>query len=324
MNSGIINFAFPKYFGWAYQAVWNGDGNPSYTYIYTVQMGQFDCNMQNVQVYTPTCFATNSDFFKYGQLCQDGEFDIWQFDEGYKDQILSGPQSPLWTGATYNGNVVELRAEAQGNTLGNQVPPMWYSINEGAVNCVGPDCYVPGGHDQGQWTNNGVGGAVNPSDGTSWLSYSCSYFNGDTCQGPPDGTPWINLVQVITPPTGVNWCTMDTSKFGSGEIAYSMPAMTFWQGKLWLAWESSTGQIIVASIAPSNIVWTGQPCVNGQYCTSNSQCCSGLCQGGTCVACLATGWACTTNSQCCTGNCVSGICSTKCNGVLNGNSPDCL
>jgi hypothetical protein len=43
---------------------------------------------------------------------------------------------------------------------------------------------------------------------------------------------------------------------------------------------------------------------NGYTCSSNSQCCSGDCSGGTCAsACLANGSQCTSASQCCGGGC---------------------
>jgi hypothetical protein len=41
---------------------------------------------------------------------------------------------------------------------------------------------------------------------------------------------------------------------------------------------------------------------NSIGCTSNAQCCSGLCSGSLCT-CVPNGETCTTGSQCCSGNC---------------------
>lgn len=304
-DPNVIRFAFPQYTGngTVWQPGRQDDSGGANTYGYTVQVGQFNCDFSHPQLANPNCFFTD------GTTCLDSTNSIMniEYDEGWVDYakvevgyngaswVPSGPWSPLWTGAVLgSGQVLELKAIAQGNSLGNLNPPLWWSTyNETtqaySQNCVGNYCAPPsGGYGiyknpppyppalAGNWANNGIGGAVNPADGTAYLAFSCRQFNGDTCQN----TPYIQLYRA----SSNSYCTEDPAKFGSGEWSLFAPAMTFFNGKMWLAWrgalESGNGYINVASIDPSQIVWTGQPCVNGQYCTSNSQCCSGLCQGG--------------------------------------------
>jgi len=285
------------------------DSGGWYTYGYTVQVGQFGCSTTNpvinpqVLPSSQQCFFLNpgtgacNDSTNYGLNIEydEGWIDATKPESDYQGGwVPSGPWSPLWTGAVYNNQgvnqVVELQALAQGNPLGNLNPPIWYSTyNETTQQyndtCVGAYCAPPsggygiyqsppppGGYPPalaGPWSNNGIGGAVNPADGTAWLVFSCRDFDGDTCQN----NPWIQFYHVSTG----SWCSEDTARYGTGEWSISMPAMTFWappwsngQVLLWLAWrgewESGNGSVAVASILPSNIGWNGSPGGGGGGC----------------------------------------------------------
>jgi hypothetical protein len=233
--SGVIRFAAPHQDGAAYQPN-GGSRGPILTYVYNMQMGQFNCDFGNITL-TGTCFF----YEKSTGTCQDSSInpdEALEYDEGYVDYELgetgfniSGPWSPLWIRA----DGVELRAEARGNPLGNVSPNMYYSLNQGAYHEVGA----------GNWTNNGLGGAVNPADGTPFLVTTCRQFNSDTC----GGTPWINFFNLRT------GYICNTSP--NGDWSISMPAMTFYNGKIWLAWrggwEDDPGNVVVASISPSSL-----------------------------------------------------------------------
>jgi hypothetical protein len=247
--SGVIKFAAPMYNYIGYQPN-NGEYGNIPTYIYIMQMGQFNCDFTDIQL-TGTCFFYN----KATGTCQDSSVSManklslavnLEFDEGMADyQIhntkyhITGPWTPVWTGA----DGVELRADAQGNPLGNVNPPIYYSLNQGTPECVGADCQYP--YYAGQWANNGLGGAVNPADGTPFLVYSCGAFNGDTC----GGTPWIQFYNVST---GYNCTTAP-----NGNWSVYAPAMTFFSGNIWVAmrgqWASQSGHIAVVSISPNSL-----------------------------------------------------------------------
>jgi hypothetical protein len=218
-----------------------------YTYIYNMQMGQFNCNFTNIQL-TGTCFFYNAGT----KTCQDksvsmaGSADALEFDEGYADYVLgdvkyhiTGPWTPVWTGA----HGVELRADAQGNPLGNVNPPIYYSLNQGTAKCVGAECEYP--YYAGQWANNGLAGAVNPANGMPFLVYSCGPFNSDTC----DRDPWISFYNAST------GYQCSTAPYGSWSVY--VPAITFFKGNIWVAmrsqWASQPGGISVASISPSSL-----------------------------------------------------------------------
>ena len=269
-----IGFAFPLYGGWTTQLTKPGQGSQYNTYVYFVRPGQFDCNLGTIQVGSYTaCLFWDPDTL----TCLDGTgASGYEFDEGFKDgaQQLLGPWSPLWTGAAGpDGEMVELKALAQGNALGNLNPPIWYAFghphwysqNGDTLNCLGANCAAP--YYAGQWTNNGIGGAVNPADGTAWFTYSCRYFWSDTCGGSSIYKPFT-FMHVGTD-GHQSYCTMSA---GSGEVTASMPAMTFWKGKLWLAWQSTSDNVVVASIAPWDMGWNGlQPLVRHSFSFSSGQ-----------------------------------------------------
>ena len=261
--------------GYAYTRIFSFDeqlaqkGSSYYTYTYGVTQGQFNCN-----------FSTNSGVPEQGDnscLFWDpntGYCDnLYEFDEGFKTSYLSGPQSPLWTGAVGpNGEMVELRAQATGNALGNDNPPIWYAFGSpnwfstygDTEGCLGTNCAVAPPNGAGQWTNNGLGGAINPADGTPWFVYTCRYFDPDTCQGP--GHQYFNLYHMTSEGTPGNGqlCIANGEAYGNSNSAYSnsAPAMTFWNGQLWMAYQAGNGgneQVTVVSIDPSNIGFNGGP-----------------------------------------------------------------
>jgi hypothetical protein len=311
-----IGFAFPRYIGSTYQQ--GGGSGGTDTWVYGVYAGKFGCNFENPQL-LDTCFFRNVST----GACQDGAVNM-EYDEGWAGYahkangsyqsghyVPSGPWSPLWTGATGPQGLVQLRAVAQGNSLGNVNPPIYYSKNQGSVACLGTNCAPP--YYAGNWTNNGIGGAVNPADGALWMAVGCRKYNNDTCgaQG------WFNFFRVTD--TSYNWCTMEPARGGSGEWSRSMPTMTFFNGKLWLAWRgqlnNGNGPINVASINPANLGWTPPYCAPvGNYCDQNVPCCSGMfCYNNVCAytGCSPSGSSCSSNSECCSGVCVSyiGMCS---------------
>jgi hypothetical protein len=142
-DSNVVRFAFPQLS--SLNQVWQpgeeNDSGGSNTYGYTVQVGQFDCDFSNVQVppSSQQCFFLDR---ATGACLDSGNFGMnLEYDEGWVDYykgesgfsvgtswVPSGPWSPLWTSSVLSdGQVVELRALAQGNSLGNLNPPIWYS-----------------------------------------------------------------------------------------------------------------------------------------------------------------------------------------------------
>jgi len=210
-----------------------------------MQVGQFNCDFTNPRLLSNNCFFWNAS----SATCQDSGVNL-EFDEGFRHQNLGGPWSPLWTGAAG----MELRAVAQGNALANDNPPIYFSTNQGNVNCVGSACQPP--YFSGQWTNNGISGAVNPADGTPFLAYTCRYFSNDTC----NGTSFIEFYNVA------NGFICSENGSYNPDWSLAMPAVTFFNGKLWIAWRGGTyeqqGSINVASIDPCQL---GGNCVTGDF-----------------------------------------------------------
>ncbi len=303
-----IGFAFPDYYGREWQPAYKGSGG--YTYTYKIRMGVFGCNFEDPQLLPPSWN------FYWNQIYEDNLLQSRLFDGGFEGfsnpsagsyrsdhYVPSGPWSPLWTGA----NGIEFRAVGLGAPVGNANPPIWYSKNYEPPSCLGP---ATCGHLflNGDWSNNGLGGGVNPADGSLWLVWGCRMYNSDTCDS-RDGFGYFNLFResatgdkdkcVISPPNG-------GSQF---PYSRSMAAMTFFDGKLWLAWRhhygNGHGVIGVASIDPADIGWNGPPpCTpNGGACGDPSECCSGACSGGECTDCLPIGAPCEDDGECCSGHC---------------------
>ena len=262
-----IGYAFPSYLGYSEQIAL--DGSSYYTYVYGITQGQFNCN-----------FSTNSGVPEMGynaclfwnpntNYCDS----LDQFDEGFKTGDLSGPQSPLWTGAIGpNGQMVELRAMGTGNPLGNDNPPIWYAFGSpnwfstygDTIGCLGTNCAVPAPNGAGQWTNSGIGGAINPADGTPWFVYTCRYFDSDTCNGASQQYIKLYHVTSVGTPGNGQLCVATGEAYGNSDSAYSnsAPAVTFWNGQLWMAYQAgngANGQVTVVSINPSNIGFNGGP-----------------------------------------------------------------
>jgi hypothetical protein len=224
-----IGFAAPSYNGTGYQQG-GGSAGGAWTYIYNMKVGRFNCDFGDPRLLSGSCF-----FPSPTNACQDMTVfgGALEYDEGvawsYGNYTASGPWSPLWTGA----DGIELKALGRGNPLGNVSPGMWYSVNKSVVDSVASGT---------QWTNNGMGGAVNPANSAPYLVWSCREFDGDTC----NGNPWINFYNVKTG----YWC----SESPNGDWSISMPAMTFFNGKLWVAWrggwQSDNGAIMIASAYP--------------------------------------------------------------------------
>src|SRR5208282_3997243 len=262
-----IGYAFPSYLGYTEQLA--NKGSSYYTYVYGITQAQFNCN-----------FSTNSGVPEVGydaclfwdpntSYCDS----LYQFEEGFKTRYLSGPQSPLWTGAVGpNSQMVELRAMATGNALGNDNPPIWYAFGSpnwfstygDTEGCLGTNCAVAPPNGAGQYANNGIGGAINPADGSAWFVYTCRYFNSDTCPGP--GSQYIRLYHMTSEgrPGNGQLCNMTGEAYGNSDSAYSnsAPAITFWNGHLWIAYQAGNGgngQVTVVSINPSNIGFNGGP-----------------------------------------------------------------
>lgn len=264
-----IGFAFPQYVGWTTQRV--KDPSPEFnTYVYSMVPGQFDCNLGAVQVGNRiACHFWDPVTRNCADESHGGS--SYEFDEGFKagdkmawpdnQEQLFGPFSPLWTGAVGpTGQMVELKALAQGNPLGNLNPPIWfafgyphwYSQNGDTINCLGTDCV----NGSGQWTNNGIGGAVNPADGSAWFTYKCRYFNDDTCNTGSESIYMPYNLMRVSPSGQQSLC--GTNPYGSAKTG-SMPAMTFWKNAIWLAWQSTNENVVVASIPYWDLSWTSNP-----------------------------------------------------------------
>jgi hypothetical protein len=140
----------------------------------------------------------------------------------------TGAWTPAWTGA---GGTTELSAIATGSP-NRGLAEILYEVNNDFTQSL-PD---------GFWSNNGLAGTVNPNDGTPYIAWNCHPDSGDTCSG--SGSGRINILNVITRAQMI--CT-DASSFN--------PAMTFFQGKIWVAWRSTVTNpirtaITVASVNP--------------------------------------------------------------------------
>ncbi len=145
-----------------------------------------------------------------------------------QDQVE--PRAPLWTG----GGGVEFKAETRGTNSNPCFDISWYTTTSSGPWPLG-----------GEWSDNGIAGAVDPSTGKAYLSWTChdegGNLGGDVCH--PDGPPQsdINIGRADPSFSQKLTCT-DWSLYN--------PAMTFFQGKLWLAWLGGGGGPVVASMQP--------------------------------------------------------------------------
>jgi len=184
-------------------------------------------------------FSTNSSFYTGKFEAFKGKFNCdfsnpmfpiqgCFFNDGcpyYHGQFL--PYTPAWTGA---GGTTELSAIATGSP-NRGIAQILYEVNNDFTQSL-PD---------GFWSNNGLAGTVNPNDGTPYIAWTCHSDSGDTCSGSGAGT--VNILNVRTRAHMI--CTNDASTYN--------PAMTFFQGKIWVAWQRGgalTSDLTVASLNP--------------------------------------------------------------------------
>jgi hypothetical protein len=237
---------------------------------YTIQMGEFPYNFSSPATVYPlptstTANATNCFFWdKTTGQCQNSRLSpqypvsnpnvIMEFDEGLTDYDAgivdsgpTGPWTPLWTG----GDGVELRASAQGNPLlDNAEPPIFYTVNQGSLGCVGITSCPPSDYynDAAQWSNAGVGGAVDPGSGTPFIVWSCGRVwnpsTGGTCDS--SGVDHIHIVDLNN---GNMWTAPN-------DWTVFKPSATFFNNMLWVAWCGNydcSGTLNVASIYPAQL-----------------------------------------------------------------------
>jgi hypothetical protein len=167
--------------------------------------GKFNCDFSNPVFPIQGCFFNDGCLYYHGQ---------------------SALYTPAWAGA---GGMTELSAITTGSpNIG--IAQILYEVNNDFTQSL-PD---------GFWSNNGLAGTVNPSDGTPYIAWTCHPDSGDTCSG--SGTGTINILNVITRAHMV--CT--------GDASARNPAMTFFQGKIWVAWQRGTitSDLTVASLNP--------------------------------------------------------------------------
>jgi hypothetical protein len=160
---------------------------------------------------------------------QPSFFNRYVFHDGLASTRQREPSTPVWTGA----GGMELSVLASGADDFVNIESMYYQYT--GIDARTIDFAV------NFWSNNGVAGVVNPNNGNSIISWTCHPGNGDTCR--PESTGRVNLRNLNT---------------GGGQVCADWsiynPAMTFYQGKIWLAWRGNesgqTGFINVASINP--------------------------------------------------------------------------
>ncbi len=258
-TNGTVGFAFPVYSGTAQQP--EGASGSVSTIGYKLELGQFNCDFSGPQLLSKQCFFWDS----ATGTCQDASLSpqypvsnpnlIMEFDEGLPDfeenltyiDTPTGPWTPLWTGA----GGVELRAVAQGNPLVyNAQPPIFYTLNEGALACQGITNCPPSDYhaDAAGWSNAGVGGAVDPASGTPFIVWTCgsvwNYKNGGTCDNSS-----VMHIHIEDLSNGHVW----TAPY---DWAMVKPSATFLNNRLWVAWcgdYGCSGTLNVASIFPAQV-----------------------------------------------------------------------
>jgi hypothetical protein len=261
-TNGTVGFAFPQFDGLASEPYGGTlqDGGWETTVGYNINVGEFPCDFSSKPQLTSSCFLGVS----ASGTCEDlqatpgyGTYNgnaVLEFDEGpisYNQYPAIGPWSPLWTG--FPG--AELRAVAQGNPLANAEPPIYYTMNEGAVQCWPaitpcPPTYYNG--DGAAWANNGLGGAVQPVTGAAFLFHSCRPFYG--------GEPWDNSACDDTEYGSMPYIRVFYAANNRENDSYNWspfaPAITFFNGALWVAacgGAQCNGGITVMSVYPAQL-----------------------------------------------------------------------
>lgn len=252
--TNAVAFAFPSYSGGAL-APYGGTPPSSWasTDGYEISTGQFNCDFSSPQL-TSSCFLWDS----ATKTCQDSQATpgygsvnnvvALEFDEGPLEyDPATGPWSPLWTGPPGN----DLRAVAQGNPLANAEPPVYYSVGEGVIQCVSGISPCPPSSYSGDgatWTNNGLGGAVQPGTGVGFVFKTCQPFYSNI--------GGANSACYNTHPLIQAWYLPNHRESSSGNWSYVAPAATFFNGALWVAAcgeNNCLGGITVMSVYPAQL-----------------------------------------------------------------------
>lgn len=238
---------------------------------YKIDVGQFDCDLSNVQLQPNACF-----FYDYGNgLCQDQEASagnpvvVLEFDEGYlQDGTPTGPWSPVWAGS----NGVEVKAVSQGNSLQNAEPPTYFSINggpygsSGELQCLSTAAICPPSSYDGDaehYTNNGGSVSLDASGSSPFLFITCApvneTVNGDSndhlCEGPQDklicwgcdkgSDPFLQTYDLV-------------NGYITGSLNWSpvAPATALFNGEIWVAMcggFNCQGGITVGGVYPAQL-----------------------------------------------------------------------
>lgn len=176
--------------------------------------GKFDCDFSNI------VFPIQSTFFN-----------------PYGPQLQIMPSSPLWTGAGGTNEVSALAEGSQTVVVGTTF--IQYQVTGFTPRALYINSSIA-------WSNNGVAGTVNPNDGIPYFVWNCHPDDGDTCK--PESVGKINIFKMVDPfnSDGVHQLCADWSVYN--------PAVTFFQGKIWIAWRGGgsgqTGYINIASLNP--------------------------------------------------------------------------
>jgi hypothetical protein len=184
--------------------------------------------------FSPLKGKFNCDFSNPVYPIQPGFFSNF-FGHVSTNELQKQPSTPAWAG----GGGTELNAVASGAlTIVDSLENMYYELNNNGSRAVSFTTSF--------WSNNGIVGTVNPNDGTPYLAWTCHPDEGDTCS--PESSGKINLLRIVP-----------LADFGGvhivcGDWSVHNPAVTFFQGKIWIAWRGNgsddTGYINVASINP--------------------------------------------------------------------------
>jgi hypothetical protein len=141
------------------------------------------------------------------------------------DPFLVNPGTPGWAGASGT----ELTTVATGPPGIGSGGAIVFESNT-TRDSLGP-----------HWSNNGVTTTVNPDNGAAYIAWTCHDGGGDTCS--PDSTGRINIRNAMT-----------GAQLGCADWSIFNPAMTFFQGRIWIAWRGresgQTGYINIASLDP--------------------------------------------------------------------------
>jgi hypothetical protein len=150
------------------------------------------------------------------------------------------PSAPLWIGA--GGTEVSAIAEGA-QTIQSIVKYIQFQVLPGNERFPEKLFVAPTAN---AWSNNGVAGIVNPNNGIPYIVWNCHPDAGDTCK--PESTGKINIFKIVDP-----FLNRGEHR-GCADWSIYNPAVTFFQGKIWIAWRGNesgqTGYINIASLDP--------------------------------------------------------------------------